>query len=77
MDEELLKQIEQSSEDYAIEIYPGRRGILRRPQWRARIVSDRNGQTIFPSGEGYNNRQELRDICEAVCPHLTIRFVAK
>jgi uncharacterized protein YegP (UPF0339 family) len=43
------------------EVYPARRGLLRRRQWRGRVVSIRNGNTILVTPEGYNNRGE----CEA------------
>lgn len=75
MDEALLKQLDKASEDYGIEIYSARRGVLSRKQWRARIVSEDNDFRLFISSEGYNNRKELRTLCERVMPHLPISFV--
>lgn len=45
-----------------IEIYPKRRGLLRRKQWSWRTVAI-NGEIVIPP-EGYNNKRDLRDELE-------------
>lgn len=77
MDEFLLQQIDRAAENYAVEIYPSRRGLLLRRQWRARVVSEHNGRTILASSESYNNREELEDICALILPHVSIRRVPR
>ena len=52
-----------------IQIYEARRGLLRRKQYRARIVAP-NGKTLFQSSEGYNNLAELLEITGRLFPHL-------
>ena len=60
---------------YKIEIYAGRRGLLARRQWHARVVSTRNGKRLFRSSEGYNNQAELIDICKSVHPGLPVEIM--
>jgi hypothetical protein len=43
--------------------------MLRRPQWRARVVSS-NGKTLFVSSESYNNVDELIAICDQLFPDI-------
>jgi uncharacterized protein YegP (UPF0339 family) len=52
-----------------VEIYRARRGVLRRTQWRARVVSS-NGKTLFVSAESYNNVDELLAIVARLFPDL-------
>jgi hypothetical protein len=70
VDETLMTKVEKAHEDYGVEIYPSKRGLLRRKQWRARIISEDNLNRLFISSESYNNRQELIDLVERVFPHL-------
>lgn len=39
------------------ELYRAKRGLLRRNQWRWRLIAD-NGRVIATSGESYNNRSD-------------------
>ena len=39
------------------ELYRARRGLLRRTQWRWRLIA-RNGRILAVSAEGYNNRRD-------------------
>ena len=39
------------------ELYRARRGLLRRTQWRWRLIAS-NGRIIATGGEGYNNRRD-------------------
>jgi hypothetical protein len=44
---------------FHVRIYAGKRGLLKRKQWFARTVNDRNRLEGFRSSEGYNNRGDL------------------
>lgn len=57
---------------FEIEVYPARRGLLLRQQWRARTVSINNRKRITGTLEGYNNRQEVIDIMARLHPTLPI-----
>lgn len=52
-----------------VQIYHGRRGLLSRKQYRARVVAG-NGETLFVSAEGYNNLDDLLAITDRLFPHL-------
>jgi uncharacterized protein YegP (UPF0339 family) len=52
-----------------VEIYRSRRGVLRRTQWRARVVAP-NGRALFVSSESYNNLDELLRIVDRLFPNL-------
>jgi hypothetical protein len=52
-----------------LQIYCGRKGLLSRKQYRARVVAS-NGRTLFVSGEGYNNIGDLLNITNRLFPHL-------
>lgn len=56
------------SED-RLQIYQGRRGLLTRKQYRARVVAA-NGKRLFVSAEGYNNLRDLLAITDRLFPHL-------
>jgi hypothetical protein len=43
-----------------VEIYAGRRGLLKRKQWFARVVAS-NGKNVWRTSEGYNNLREVQD----------------
>jgi hypothetical protein len=58
-----------------IEIYAGRKGLLGRKQWRARVMSANGFDVLFVSAEGYNNRGELIDLCQQLFPSLTIHYL--
>ena len=47
------------------ELYRARKGLLRRTQWRWRLVA-RNGRIIATSGEGYNNRRDALAMIVAI-----------
>jgi hypothetical protein len=53
---------------FRIVIYPARRGLLLRRQWRAKVVSQHNGNRLFSSSEGYNNSGDLIRLVEALFP---------
>jgi hypothetical protein len=57
---------------FAVEIYPSKRGLMRRRQWRARVVSTSNHFNLFGTTESYNNVEELIDLCERLYPTLPI-----
>jgi uncharacterized protein YegP (UPF0339 family) len=52
-----------------VEIYRSRRGMLRRTQWRARVVAP-NGRVLFTSAESYNNPDDLLAIVDRLFGHL-------
>lgn len=52
-----------------VEIYQGKRGLLGRKQYRARVVAP-NGKVLFVSAEGYNNLSELLAISDRLFPNL-------
>jgi hypothetical protein len=52
-----------------VEIYRSRRGLLRRPQWRARVVAP-NGKALFSISESYNNVDDLLKIVDRLFPDL-------
>ncbi len=52
-----------------LQIYEGKRGVLRRKQWRGRVVAP-NGKVLFASSEGYNNLKDLLKITDRLFPHL-------
>jgi uncharacterized protein YegP (UPF0339 family) len=52
-----------------VEIYRSRRGMLRRTQWRARVVAS-NGRALFVTAESYNNIRDLIEITDRLFPHL-------
>jgi hypothetical protein len=52
-----------------VQIYQGRRGLLGRKQYRARVVSP-NGKVLFVSAEGYSNLDELLAISDRLFPNL-------
>jgi uncharacterized protein YegP (UPF0339 family) len=52
-----------------VEIYRSRRGMLRRTQWRARVVAS-NGRALFVSAESYNNVDDLLEIIDRLFPNL-------
>jgi uncharacterized protein YegP (UPF0339 family) len=54
-----------------VEIYRARRGMLRRTQWRARIVAP-NGRVLFVSAESYNNVDDLLAVVDRLLGHLPI-----
>lgn len=39
------------------EVYPARRGLMRRKQWRWRLKAA-NGRIVADSGESYNNKRD-------------------
>lgn len=43
------------------ELYRAKRGLLRRTQWRWRLIAG-NGKTIAESGESYNNRSDAMEM---------------
>lgn len=53
-----------------IQIYRGRRGLLSRNQYRARAM--RSGRVVWSTPEGYNNKQDLKDVCESFMPGVRI-----
>lgn len=52
-----------------VQIYPARRGLIGRKQWRARVVAA-NGKTLFVSAESYNNRGDLVQVVDQLFPNL-------
>lgn len=54
-----------------IVIYRGRRGLLTRSQYRARVVHQ-NGNTLWTTPEGYNNKADLREMCRRSMPNVEI-----
>jgi hypothetical protein len=60
---------------FRIEIYAGRRGLLKRKQWFARVVATANGENVFRSSEGYNNQLDLVHICDRVYPGFPKKFM--
>jgi hypothetical protein len=58
-----------------VEIYAGRKGVLSRKQWYARVVGGLFDEPLFRSTEGYNNRGELEALCKSVFPTLPVEFV--
>jgi hypothetical protein len=52
-----------------VQIYVSRRGLLRRKQYRARVVAP-NGKVLFVTAEGYNNLRELLAVSDRLFPHL-------
>jgi hypothetical protein len=50
-------------------MYRSKRGLLRRSQFRAKVISTDNGLTLWVTGESYNNRAELKDRCIRDFPH--------
>lgn len=58
------------------ELYPARRGLFRRKQWRWRFVTD-NGRFIAASGEGYNNRADALHAIELLQKHAGTAEVRK
>lgn len=58
--------------DVKAQVYPSKRGLLRRKQWRARIVSKANGKRILVTPEGYNNRAECEAAVLSVAPAIEI-----
>ncbi len=52
-----------------LEIYRARRGVLRRQQWRARVVSS-NGKVLFANAESYNNVDDLLKVTSQLFPNL-------
>lgn len=60
--------------EFKVQIYAGRKGVLSRRQWFARIVS-RNGSHEFRSSEGYNNRKYLETLCRRLFPTLVVEFM--
>lgn len=55
-----------------IYIYAGRMGLLSRKQWRASLIGKNGSDVLFVSGEGYNNRNELVELCQDVFPGVDI-----
>jgi hypothetical protein len=53
----------------SVQIYRARRGMLRRTQWRARVVAP-NGKPLFVSSESYNNVDDLLEIVDRLFPSL-------
>jgi uncharacterized protein YegP (UPF0339 family) len=47
------------------ELYRARRGLLRRTQWRWRLIAS-NGRIIATSGESYNNRRDALAMIVAI-----------
>ena len=47
------------------ELYRARRGLLRRTQWRWRLIAS-NGRIIATGGEGYNNRRDALAMIVAI-----------
>jgi hypothetical protein len=62
---------------FRVEVYPARRGVLLRRQWRARVVSAFNGEKLFASSESYNNRAELVELCEDLFPGVPVEQVLR
>lgn len=52
-----------------LQIFTARRGLLRRTQYRARVIAG-NGEKLFQSSEGYNNLHDLLKITDRLFPHL-------
>lgn len=52
-----------------VQIYLGRRGLLLRKQFRARVVAP-NGRVLFASAEGYSNLADLLAITDRLFPNL-------
>jgi uncharacterized protein YegP (UPF0339 family) len=52
-------------------IYKAKRGLLRRQQYRARIVAG-NGRNLFVSSEGYNNLADLEGVIARCFPGLPV-----
>lgn len=57
-----------------VQIYRAGRGLLRRTQYRARVVAP-NGKALFVSAEGYNNLADLLAITDRLFPTLEREFV--
>lgn len=58
-----------------VEIYAGRKGLLGRKQWYARLVGGDQREPLFRSTEGYNNRKYLQGICAECFPGVPIDFM--
>lgn len=52
-----------------VQIYRSKRGLLRRTQYRARVVAP-NGQRLMVTAEGYNNLKDLLAITDRLFPNL-------
>jgi hypothetical protein len=52
-----------------VQIYHGRRGLLSRKQYRARVVAP-NGRVLVVTAEGYNNLKDLFAITDRLFPNL-------
>jgi uncharacterized protein YegP (UPF0339 family) len=52
-----------------VQIYRARRGLMRRTQYRARVVAP-NGRVLFISAESYNNLGDLITITDRLFPNL-------
>lgn len=52
-----------------VQIYRGKRGLLSRTQYRARVVAP-NGKVLMTSAEGYNNLDDLLAIIGRLFPNL-------
>lgn len=63
-------------DDFKAQLFPGKRGLLKRKQWYCRIVSVETGDEVFRSSEGYNNSQDLWNITRRVHPRMTIEWAA-
>ncbi|MDQ3023906.1 MAG: hypothetical protein M3R04_05930 [bacterium] len=63
-----------SNDDY-VEVYEGRRGLLLRKQFRARVRSGRNGNILFVTSEGYNNQMDLLNIVGRLFPDLPVEYI--
>lgn len=57
-----------------VEIYKGRRGLLSRNQWRARVRSE-NRNITFVSAEGYNNLGDLERVVARMFPGLPRKYL--
>lgn len=54
-----------------LQVYRGKRGLMRRTQWRARLKDGSNGNILFVTSEGYNNLNDLLAVCAKAFPTLT------
>lgn len=39
--------------------YRARKGLMRRPQFRAKVIQTKNGRTLWETSESYTNRLDL------------------
>jgi uncharacterized protein YegP (UPF0339 family) len=52
-----------------VQIYQAKRGLLRRKQYRARVIAP-NGKVLLVTAEGYNNLNDLLAVTDRLFPHL-------